>query len=254
MLYQHEVLLDEAALYAQVWPCLEPLVRQNLPLMVSDEELSGLCFWNSKQGQAPDMLGVLQRMQRFFRRVKVLIVFREPEQFLRAYYYQMLKMGYNVVYPIFISGSLQREREVIQALYLDRLWYKARAAGIELTLLPLEALKHEPQAFFKAVSEFFGLPFQDLPHLNTTPPEQNLRQLLQDNLKRLRNLGLFTPLHEVYASEKWLQQAQQNADWELYALPETLQAPLTALSVRCNTQLQKILAWDLAAYGYRLEF
>jgi len=253
ILYEHELLLDDSVLFKHLQGLFEPYMNQKSPIIISDEELSGFCFWNNKFSRAPDILLILKRLKRFFKSLKVLLILREPQQFLRSYYHQMLKMGYNVAYHTFIDSMLVKRRELIQFFYLDRLITKANEEGIEVIALPLEGLGHEPKRFLTELSNFLEHECHSLPRVNQAPDQKTIYQLFQQNTtKPLFGLGYFTPYYQMIKTNRWLEEQKKSGKINFYYLSSETEVSLEKLILRSNDALQNQLGWDLESYGYRM--
>ncbi len=221
------------------------------PFLVSDELLSGCGFRNYRINHFPDPLVILYRLRRIFSPLRILVVIRNQTHFLRSYYSELVKYGYNVAFEIFAHKHLVHDAGLTNLLRYDRYLALLSAWCDELFVVPFEALVRADAHARTQLVAFAEIAFEQLPHSNPSGSEQELAKRFLENRKSVHDAGRWTPLSELHATEAvigGLNLAQTPAN--LFWMSDDVRSRWEALGRSSNQKLGKMIGLDLAAYGY----
>lgn len=170
-----EVEKAQAAWNDLVHTCPTPKLR-----VFSDERIS-LPGRHRAQTRLLDRCDLVRRI---FGQARVLLVIRNPLEYLRSMYQHMEAIRsnkWNFTPPRFdlwlernVTGSRDKRDSIVQALYFGEIAarYVELFGKENVTVLFLEDLKADPAEFLRALHDFIGIP--QARRIQTVPPSRNV--------------------------------------------------------------------------------
>lgn len=218
-------------------------------VIVSEELLSGASFDNYKLNYRPDPLMILERLRSVFSRVEVLVICRAVEPFLRSYYNQLVKYGFNLSYEHFINLTMLGKQGSSIIFELRDYLAMARQRGLNLTVIPLETLATEKG--HQKMEAFFQVPLNPIRHVNKSASQFEVLEKLRENMQDPVGYGRKTLLDDVCISQGHLrQQIKQENHPGPYALSSSTLKQLREASQKAHQRLAAEIDWDLSSLGY----
>lgn len=217
----------------------------------------------------------------------IIFVFREQKSLLRSLYLEMIRGGYYGTFRNFVEFTyLFQDRNWCLDFCFDRIFDTyAKLFGAEnVCAVPLELLKKSQSEFLGAVCDGIGVgPLEkELPALNQGNEDkgmyEHLRRLNEKchhefgsafyqpfSSMRLRTyfhneLGVAIPSERMADDGLRIPLGQLSRQMQERSplpaidttMPKALEERLTAIYAASNTEMQKRVKWDLAAYGYSM--
>lgn len=219
-------------------------------LLLSDELLSGFGFLNIPRRRVVDPALIFERLARLFARPRILIVFREQHTFLRSYYAELVRFGYNVFFDRFLQAQITSSLGLATLLRYDRYRALAQRYFEDVVVIPMEAIiGAEPRAL-DLLAEF-GVNGRNLPALNVSKSPDELLIQLRSNLEHPIRFGRHSPVVHVPGVAELDARCAQMDD-PLFHTSHALVKRWDALAVAANRALDQQTGWHLEHFGYRV--
>lgn len=232
-------------------------------LLISEETLSGYLF--NGGADRPRTAG---RLSRAFPNARILLVVREQGGFLRSLYHQYVANGgYRSFRDFCLSDDVEGAASPLAFAEYDHLVAAyAEAFGIgQITVLPFERLRSEPEAFLADVYRSFDVDPTTAPRVdwadaaNVSMSRASRAMLLQVNrrfrrsefnsapaVRALEVASVARPVLQAVLDRRLLARRPRR----LHPSEEELLAELRIRFAESNSRLQALVDLPLADYGY----